>query len=100
MNTRDTITITGIAAAMLAGIAPARAAEVVVPYGQLNTTANEANAGLGYAFDDGRRFGQYNGVTESGAYGLFDFSLVKRNDETGTWMGVFGRNVGLDNRQL
>ena len=100
MNTRKTFTKTGMAAALLAALAPADAAEMLAPYGQLNTAASEASAGLGYADNDGRRFGQYNGITRDGFYGLLDFSLVKRDDETGTWLGGFGRNVGLYNRQL
>jgi MtrB/PioB family decaheme-associated outer membrane protein len=100
MNRRDTLTRTGIAMALLLVLDPARAAEMLAPYGQLNTGSSTASAGLGYADSDGRRFGQYNGVITDGFYGLFDFSWVKRDDETGTWLGIYGRNVGLDNRQL
>ena len=32
---------------------------------------------MGYADEDARRFGQYNGVNESGAYGLLDFNFVE-----------------------
>ena len=99
MNARHTFRLTGIAAALLAALAPAQAAEVLAPSG-LNTAASSASVGLGYADNDGRRFGQYNGINEDGGYGLLDFNLVKRDDATGTWLGVFGRNVGLDNRQL
>lgn len=85
--------------ALLPALGPAHAAEILAPSG-LNTAASSASFGLGYTPDDGRRFGQYNGVNEAGAYGLLDFNLVKRDDATGTWLGIFGRNVGLDNRQL
>jgi hypothetical protein len=66
----------------------------------LNTGASEASVGIGYANDATRRFGEYNGIKENGAYGLLDFNWVKRNDETGTWTRIFGRDVGLDDRQL
>src|SRR5262245_60301560 len=99
MSARDTFRMTAITTALLAAIAPVQAAEMLAPSG-LNTAASEASVGLGYTPDDGRRFGQYNGINESGAYGLFDFNVVKRDDATGTWLGFFGRNVGLDNRQL
>ena len=66
----------------------------------LNTGASEASVGIGYANDATRRFGEYNGIKENGAYGLIDFNWVKRNDETGTWTRIFGRDVGLDDRQL
>ncbi|HJY77744.1 MAG TPA: MtrB/PioB family outer membrane beta-barrel protein, partial [Burkholderiales bacterium] len=66
----------------------------------LNTGASEASVGVGYANEATRRFGQYNGIKENGAYGLIDFNWVKRNEETGTWTRAFGRDVGLDDRQL
>jgi len=91
--------VTGTLTALLAILGPANAAETLAPYG-LNTEANAASVGLGYADNDGRRFGEYNGVNKDGVYGLFDFNLVKRDDGTGTWLGLSGRNVGLDNRQL
>jgi MtrB/PioB family decaheme-associated outer membrane protein len=105
MSACDRLRTTAIAAALLAAFGPARAAEpllpeVLAPYGQLNTAGNIGSIGLGYADTEGRRFGQYNGIDDSGFYGLLDFSLAKRNDETGTWIGAWGRNVGLDNRQL
>lgn len=99
MKTRDKLRLTRIAAVLLVAFEPAHAAEGLAPSG-LNTAASSASIGLGYTPDDGRRFGQYTGVNEQGAYGLFDFNLVKRDDTTGTWLGVYGRNVGLDNRQL
>ncbi|MGH8640414.1 MAG: MtrB/PioB family decaheme-associated outer membrane protein [Burkholderiales bacterium] len=99
MSARDRFRMTGIAAALLAAFGPVHAAEVLAPVG-LNTAASSASIGLGYTPDDGRRFGQYTGVNEEGAYGLLDFNLVKRDEATGTWLNVFGRNVGLDNRQL
>jgi MtrB/PioB family decaheme-associated outer membrane protein len=99
MKTRDTFRLTGIAAALLVVIAPARAAEVLAPSG-LNTASSSASVGLGYTPDDGRRFGQYNGINEDGVYGLIDFNLVRRDEATGTWLNFYGRNVGLDNRQL
>jgi len=103
MRSRDAFRLTGIAAALLAGLAPAQApaqnVEPLVPYGA-STAASSASVGIGYTPDDSRRFGQYNGVTESGVYGLFDFNLVRRDDETGTWQHLFGRNIGLDNRLL
>jgi MtrB/PioB family decaheme-associated outer membrane protein len=99
MNARDTFRMTAIAAVLLAALGSAHAVEVLAPSG-LNTASSSASVGLGYTPDDGRRFGQYNGVNEEGAYGLLDFNLVKRDEATGTWLGLSGRNIGLDNRQL
>lgn len=102
MKTRSALRMTGIAAAMLAAFGSARAEqpEPLAPTG-LNTEASVVSLGAGFrANDDARRFGEYNGITESGAYGLIDFNLVRRDDETGTWTALTGRNVALDNRQL
>jgi MtrB/PioB family decaheme-associated outer membrane protein len=56
--------------------------------------------GLGYVDRDGPRFGQYNGMHEQGGYGLLDVYLNKRDDATGTWTKLQGRNLGLESRQL
>src|SRR5882762_325756 len=101
MRTRAALRTTGIAAAVLAVFANAQAQQVepLAPSG-LNTEASSVSLGVGVSANDGRRFGEYNGITREGAYGLIDFNLVKREDETGTWTQLFGRNVALDNRQL
>src|SRR5262245_46808227 len=90
-----------IAAAVLAAMGSARAEqpEPLAPTG-LNTEASSVSLGVGLAANNARRFGEYNGVTESGPYGLVDFNMVNRDDETGTWTALTGRNVLLDNKQL
>jgi hypothetical protein len=50
--------------------------------------------------EDDRRFGQYSGAKDKGAYLLLDADYVKRDDATGAWTRLFGRNVGLDSREL
>src|SRR5262245_11177184 len=99
--------LSGIALALAAAFGPARAVEPITTQNidpaapaSLNTGASTASVGVGYASDDARRFGQYNGINEDGFYGLIDFNWVRRNDETGTWTRAFGRDVGLENRQL
>jgi MtrB/PioB family decaheme-associated outer membrane protein len=99
MSARGTFRVTGVATALLAAFGTAQAAEILAPSG-LNTAASSASIGLGYTPDNGPRFGQYNGINEEGAYGLLDFNLVKRDEATGTWLNFYGRNVGLENRQL
>jgi MtrB/PioB family decaheme-associated outer membrane protein len=99
MTACDVLRTAGIAAALFAAFGTAEAAEILAPSG-LNTAASSGSIGLGYTPNDGPRFGQYNGINEKGAYGLLDFNFVKRDDETGTWLNIFGRNVGLEDRQL
>src|SRR5262245_25858647 len=99
--------LSAIAMALAAAFGPARAVEPVAPQNvdplvpnSVNTAASVASVGIGYASDDARRFGQYNGINEDGFYGLIDLNWVRRDDGTGTWTRLFGRNVGLDDRQL
>lgn len=85
-------------AALLAVAGPALADDEEIK--QLVQPESSARLGLGYLSDDNRRFGQYTGVKNQGGYLLLDLDYLKRDDATGTWTRFFGRNVGLDNREL
>jgi len=100
MKARDTLRMAGMAAALMAAFdtVHAQGVEVQVPFA-LNVDSSAAAIGLGYALDDAPRFGMYNGITKEGYYGLFDFNLVDRDDATGTWNWLSGRNLGLDSPQ-
>ncbi len=67
---------------------------------ELSRPESTVRAGVGFASEDSLRFGQYTGMHEQGAYGLLDIDIAHRNDETGTWTLLEGRNLGLDNRDL
>jgi len=84
------------AAAALAAVTTVFAAEAEDP----TKPVSEFSAGLGYLNNDGRRFGQYSGMNEKGGYLLLDLFLNRRDDATGTWTQLWGRNLGLDSRQL
>jgi len=45
-------------------------------------------------------FGQYNGMRREGGNLLLDLDYIKRDETTGTWTLLQGRNLGLDNREL
>ena len=62
---------------------------------ELYTPTSEVSVGLGHQSNDARRFGTYRGIGENGAYGLIDLNLVKRDDDTGTWMKFRGKDLGL-----
>ena len=107
MNRHWTFRRSGMAIALAAAFGPAQAVEPIAPQNiepaapsSVHTAASTASVGLGYTADEGRRFGQYNGINEDGFYGLIDFNWVRRDDATGTWTRLFGRDVGLDDRQL
>jgi MtrB/PioB family decaheme-associated outer membrane protein len=96
----QTFRITQIAAAVLAAFgAPALAAEDV-EITELTKPSSTVSAGVGYATEDGRRFGQYNGIKDEGFYPLLDLDYRRRDDATGTWYTLRGRNLGLDNREI
>jgi MtrB/PioB family decaheme-associated outer membrane protein len=92
------VRLTAMAAAVLAAYAA---------YGQedeelaeLTRPASALGVGVGYVSDDNLRFGQYTGLKDEDVYLLFDADAVRRNDATGTWLRLRGRNLGLDSREL
>ncbi len=66
----------------------------------LITPQSDFSIGGEYIFDDASWFGMYNGKYDDGAYAVLDLTLVNRDDETGTWIKLTGKNLGLDNREL
>jgi len=89
-----------IASALLAAFGPALAAEGDDEIAQLTNPQSEVSAGVGYVSDDNQRFGQYTGLHEERGYLLLDADVNLRDDPTGTWMRLRGRNLGLDSREL
>jgi MtrB/PioB family decaheme-associated outer membrane protein len=61
---------------------------------------SEIEFGLGYITEDNFHYGQYRGLGEEGAYGLLNVDFVQRDDSTGTWLTIDGRNLGLDSRSV
>jgi MtrB/PioB family decaheme-associated outer membrane protein len=76
---------------------PAAADEEVT---RLTEPESSVSIGIGNWDRDRHREGRYDGMRESGAYGLLDAEIVKRDDATGTWYILNGRNLGLDNREI
>lgn len=89
-----------LAAAMLAAFGSANAQDDEVT--ALTKPESSVSIGVGSinTNQDAKRFGQYRGLSDSGAYGLVDLDLIKRDDTTGTWMILQGRDLGLDTREL
>ncbi len=67
---------------------------------RLTKPQSTINFGAGYLSNDNARFGQYNGLRNEGPYGLFNVDITKRDDNTGTWLRLLGRNLGLQNRDI
>ena len=89
-----------VLAIALAFTIPASAADEDDEIRRLIKPESFISLGIGNVSSDNQRFGMYNGLNEAGAVGLIDFSVVRRDDETGTWYRALGRNIGLDNREF
>ncbi len=88
-----------IAAALYGAFGPALAQDAD-EIARLTKPSSSVEVGIGYVSDDNQRFGQYTGLNEDGAYGLIGLDVNRRDDATGTWLRLTGRNVGLDSREL
>jgi hypothetical protein len=100
LHTRYAVPLTAMAAAVLSAFGPAPAHADDAEILELITPVSEFSVGGGYVFEDNQRFGQFTGLRDKGLYGLLDFNLVKRYNDTGTWIRFFRRNVGFDDREL
>lgn len=97
----QTFKLTALSAALLAVYGPAQAddaatAELV----QLTKPDSTISVGIGSWSADRPQQGIYDGMRDSGAYGLLDADIVKRDDATGTWMKLNASNLGLDTREI
>ena len=88
-----------LAASLACAFGPASAQEAE-EVARLAKPSSSIEVGAGYVSEDNQRFGQYNGLTEKGGYGIADIDIARRDDLTGTWMRITGRNLGFDNREL
>ena len=84
----------------LAACGPLWAAEEDEEIRAQKTPEAQLGAGIGYVSDSNTRFGQYSGLTKEGVYPLIDLDLRRRDDATGTWMNLQGRNLGLESNEL
>ncbi|MEK6771751.1 MAG: MtrB/PioB family decaheme-associated outer membrane protein [Pseudomonadota bacterium] len=96
---KNFLPLSALATAVLATAGTAAAADVdeVTKFSKPESTVS---VGIGHVSRDNQRFGQYTGLNKEGAYGLLDVDFVRRNEETGTWFTLSGRNLGFDNREL
>lgn len=91
-----------LAIALLGAFTPVRADDAD-DYARLTQPASNVSVGASAASGDSRDraiFGQYNGRRDHDLNLLLDFDYVRRDDRTGTWTIVRGRDLGLDTPEL
>src|SRR5574339_767204 len=92
-----------LALAAAATIAPAQAQQSpeVAALAKPDTASVSAGIVVGSGTEKDRTiFGQYNGLRKDDVNWLLDLDLVNRDDATGLWTTIRGRNLGLDSREL
>lgn len=91
-----------MALAVLAALNPAHAEDDAAA--QLIKPDHAAvSVGIGAVDGDSRDralFGQYNGMRDDSTRLLLDIDYLRRNDTSGTWTILNGRDLGLDTREL
>lgn len=95
---------TAMAVAILAAFASAQAQEKKEEE-QKNPVETEITleagvAGVSGDASDRAFWGQYNGMRFRDAYGILNFDYSRRDTATGTWLDVYGSNLGLQTREL
>ena len=92
---------TAAAVCVMAAFAPAHAQEE--PTGGLRIPQSWISVGDGYVTGGpGEKsiWGQYNGLREHRNNLLLDMDLVRRNEATGFWTSIRGRDLGLETPEL
>jgi MtrB/PioB family decaheme-associated outer membrane protein len=95
-----TLIKTSALAVALAFSATARADEDNDEILRLIKPESSVTLGVGQVDNKNQRFGMYNGLHKDGTIGIGDFSLIRRDDESGTWFRASGRKLGLPEAEL
>jgi len=90
--------VIAMTAAIVAGAsAPAGADDTLAAY---TKPESKITLGIGALTQESRRFAQYTGLDSSSAIPLLNVDFLRRDDATGTWLKLTGRNLGLDSRDF
>jgi len=100
-KTPKTFRLTVVAAAMTAVSGAALALDDEDPdVKALIKPESRVSVGAGNWSNDRPRQGMYDGMKNSGAFGLVDADIIKRDEATGTWYRFNAGNLGLDTRAI
>lgn len=97
-STHNAFRLSVIATALFSAFGPAHADEEEI--NALTKPDSFVSLGVGHWTNDRHQLGIYDGQRERGLFGNVDLSLVQRDDATGTWLRLDGRNLGLSTREL
>ncbi len=91
-----------IAIAVLAAIGQARAqqSDEVKQLTNPDSSITIGAAGVSGDNQDRAQYGMFNGMRRENGYLLFDIDYLTRDNATGTWTMLEGRNLGLNSREL
>ncbi len=91
-----------IAMAVLAAIGQAQAqqSDEVKQLTNPDSSVTIGAAGVSGDMQDRAQYGMFNGMRKDGGYVLFDIDYLTRDNATGTWTMLQGRNLGLNSREL
>lgn len=87
--------LTAVAAALM-GINAAYADEVT----DLTTPESSVSVNAGVWSGSRNQLGIYDGHRDGEAFASVDLDVTQRNDETGTWLKLYGSNLGLDTQEF
>ncbi len=91
-----------LALAVLTTLGTARAQQSDEVKELVNPESSVTVGATGVSGDSKERaqFGMFNGMRKDGGYLNLDLDYLRRDNATGTWSWLNGRNLGLDNREL
>lgn len=93
--------LSAVAAGLLLAFGSASAQEMSAEeLALLTRPESSVSVGAGYVGGSGSRFGLYTGLEDGDTAFLGNVDVNRRDDATGTWLRLKGRNLGLDNRDL
>ncbi|NMG45291.1 MtrB/PioB family decaheme-associated outer membrane protein [Aromatoleum toluvorans] len=93
--------LSAVAAGMLLAFGPASAQEMSAEeLALLTRPESSVSVGAGYVGGNGSRFGLFTGQKAGDTDFLGNVDINRRDDASGTWLRLKGRNLGLDNRDL
>jgi len=89
-----------LSAALMMAFGPALAEDSDADVKELSKPDSSISVGIGNWSADRPHQGIYDGMRDSGAYGLIDADIIKRDDATGTWLKLKATSLGLDSREI